>query len=106
MATSSPEQPIASCRIGDMSNSPVIDRYFLEHRAKVLDVAAFLDRIDRAGEDAGDFRLAALRQCIEVLLEDEPGRAERALRVLSDPSSDPIERAGTKGATGACPPEN
>ena len=26
----------------------VVDRYFLEHRAKALDIAAFLDRVDRA----------------------------------------------------------
>ena len=41
----------------------VINMYFLEHRAKLLDVAAFLDRIDRAqpGTASSDFREAALR---------------------------------------------
>lgn len=30
--------------------SKILDLYFLEHRAKLLDLAAFLDRYDRAGE--------------------------------------------------------
>ena len=30
-----------------MSRSAVIDAYFLEHRAKLIDLAAFLDRVDR-----------------------------------------------------------
>ena len=32
----------------------VIGRYFLEHRAKLIDIAAFLDRVERAGGDEGD----------------------------------------------------
>jgi hypothetical protein len=35
------------------SRSKVVDLYFLEHRAKVIDIAAFLDRADRA-EDEGE----------------------------------------------------
>ena len=34
-----------------MNQKEIIDRYFLEHRAKVLDVAAFLDRIDRCSDE-------------------------------------------------------
>ena len=88
-----------------MSQSEVIDRYFLEHRAKVLDIAAFLDRVDRCESNENDFRMVAIRTCIEELLTNKPGRAERILLLLSDQTSKPIDTAGTKGASGAPPIE-
>jgi hypothetical protein len=40
-----------------MKREQVIDLYFMEARAKLIDLAAFLDRVDRApGTD--DFRMA------------------------------------------------
>ena len=87
-----------------MNQKEIIDRYFLEHRAKVLDIAAFLDRIDRCGEKDTDFRVEALNRCIKELQSNEVGRAERILLLLSDHSTEPIEQAGTKGASGAVPP--
>ncbi|MDP7009164.1 MAG: hypothetical protein QGI78_06300 [Phycisphaerales bacterium] len=78
-----------------------VDRYFLEHRAKVIDVAAFLDRLDRCTGDTDDFRVEALKECIEVLLREETGRTEKILQLLSDQSQDPLETAGEKGAAGA-----
>ncbi len=88
-----------------LSRRSVIDRYFLEHRAKVIDIAAFLDRVDRAvpeaGEPADDFRLRSLRGAIAILLDGEGDRAKRVLDLLSDPSTEPIDKAPMKGATGA-----
>ena len=90
-----------------MSSEQVIDAYFMEHRAKLLDVAAFLDRIDRSTAGASepeDFRMAAFREALGVLSTNETNRAGRVLEVFSDHSSDPIESAaGMKGAHGACP---
>ena len=91
-----------------MPRADVIDRYFMEHRAKLLDVAAFLDRVDRASEGAGDgpedFRLVALRRAIGILAETEPHRARRILECFSDPTDEPIaSAAGMKGAHGAFP---
>ena len=88
----------------EMNQTEVIDRYFLEHRAKVLDIAAFLDRIDRCNGKDVDFRIEALQQCIKELQSDTEGRAERILLLLSDHSIAPIDEAGTKGASGAVPP--
>ncbi|MFA9476772.1 hypothetical protein ACERK3_00560 [Phycisphaerales bacterium AB-hyl4] len=92
-----------------LSREQVIERYFLEHRAKLLDVAAFLDRLDRAEgsppAEADDYRIAALLRAIDVLRDGEPGRARRVLEVFSDPSADPIPTAGAKGATGAHNPQ-
>ncbi len=92
-----------------MSRQQVVDRYFLEHRARLLDLAAFLDRIDRArdarpGDDApADHRLAALRDAIPLLIDGRPERARRILELFSDSSASPIPAAGTKGATGVDP---
>jgi hypothetical protein len=86
-----------------MSQNEVVDRYFLEHRAKVLDIAAFLDRVDRCESSEDDFRMVAIRKCIEELLSSDAGRAERILMLLSDKTNEPIDNAGTKGASGAPP---
>lgn len=89
-----------------MTRAAVVDRYFMEHRAKLIDIAAFLDRIDRAagGDAVDDFRMNAFRAALDVLREDEPGRARRVLELFSDPTRTPIESAaGMKGAHGAYP---
>ncbi len=90
-----------------MSCKQTIDAYFMEHRAKLLDIAAFLDRIDRSASEASeteDFRMAAFKSALDVLSDSEPQRAKRVLEVFSDPSSEPIESAaGMKGAHGAFP---
>ena len=89
------------------SRSAIVDLYFMEHRAKLIDIAAFLDRLDRAG-DAGnadpDFRIQAFRQAIAILSDSQSQRAKRILDLLSDHSTDPIpSAAGMKGAFGANP---
>ena len=90
-----------------MSCKQTIDAYFMEHRAKLLDIAAFLDRIDRSAAEANqpeDFRMAAFREAMGVLSGCGPDRARRVLEVFSDPSSEQIDSAaGMKGAHGAFP---
>jgi hypothetical protein len=65
----------------------VLDRDFLETRSRILDVAAALDRLERAPNKSGDHhpdrRLAQLRQALEALLEPGPGRAETVQRLFS-----------------------
>ena len=91
-----------------LSRKKLVDLYYLEMRAKLLDIAAFLDRVDRAQDAASapaDFRLEAMRQAAKELLSVEPGRAARVQMCLSDPTSDPIpDAAGLKGASGAYAP--
>lgn len=85
-----------------MNRRELLDLYYLEARAKLIDVAAFLDRLDRA-EGEPDFRLAAFKQALgEVQIEKVP-RAERVLACLSDPTVEPIPAATTKAACGAWP---
>ncbi len=89
------------------SRSAIVDLYFMEHRAKLIDIAAFLDRLDRA-DDAGnaepDFRIEAFRQAITILTDGRSQRAKCILDLFSDHSTDPIpSAAGMKGAFGANP---
>ncbi|MEM7228238.1 MAG: hypothetical protein AAF432_05405 [Planctomycetota bacterium] len=91
-----------------LERSTAIGMYFMEHRAKLLDIAAFLDRLDRTRDDLDgytDFRMAAFEQALRVLSDGEPERARRVLEVFSDHSTEPIDSAaGLKGAHGANPP--
>ncbi|HEV2130742.1 MAG TPA: hypothetical protein VGR27_06545 [Longimicrobiaceae bacterium] len=80
----------------------IMDEYFIENRTRVLDVAAFLDRLDRAEEGAErDFRLRAFREALAVLTSREPGRVERIQMILSDPRTEPLAALDTKSARGA-----
>ena len=84
-----------------MTRAQVVDAYFMEHRARLIDVAAFLDRVDRAGAGDDDFRMRAFRAAVAIVGDGRPDRARRVLELLSDPSSEPVAKAGMKGATGA-----
>ena len=88
-----------------MNRTQVVDAYFMEHRARILDLAACLDRVDRAGPGADDFRMQAFRAAVSILGDGKPERARRVLELLSDPGTEPIARAGMKGATGAHDPK-
>ena len=87
-----------------LSRSQVVDRWFLEHRAKLIDIAAWLDRLDRSRptEDSVDFREAAFVDAISILTDGESERAKRILLLFSDQSSAMAQSAeGMKGASGA-----
>jgi len=86
-----------------MTRQHVLDLYFMENRAKLIDIAAFLDRVDRA-EGGADFRLNAFKLALKQLDGSGPDRAKRVLHSLSDETTEPIEKAPGKGAVGACPP--
>lgn len=78
----------------------LVDLGFMDSRSKLIDLAAFLDRVQKAGQD-GDFRVQALKNAITLLSQDQPTRAKEVLLSFSDPSSDPIEKATMQGAIGA-----
>lgn len=101
--SSNPTAPDIRC---PQSRHELLDRTFLEHRAKLLDLAAFLDRCERCdSDDTEDFRLDAMRGAMKLLLDDQPQRAKRVLEWLSDESADLLDVAPGKGATGAPPPQ-
>lgn len=85
-----------------MTRQQALDLYFMEARSKVIELAAFLDRVERS-DGTADFRYEALREAIRTL--DAPGgdAARRVLTALSDPTTDPVPAALGKGAVGAWP---
>ena len=95
-------------RTAPATRGDIVQMQFLEHRAKVLDLAAFLDRVERAqpapGEPGDDLRMRALRAAIDLLRDGRPDRARRVLELWSDRSTEPIAAATAKGAVGAVEP--
>jgi hypothetical protein len=69
----------------------VLDLYFLETRAKLLEIAATLDRLDRATVGATpedrlastDPRLTFIQQSLQLLQSANPNRAEQIQRLYS-----------------------
>jgi hypothetical protein len=85
-----------------MTREEALNLYFLDARSKLIDLAAFLDRVDRSnGED--DFRMRAFKAALRHLSQSEPDKAKAVLTTLSDPTMEPLEKATTKGAAGAWP---
>jgi hypothetical protein len=48
--------------------------------------------------------MRAFRAAVAIVGDGRPDRARRVLELLSDPSSEPVAKAGMKGATGAHDP--
>ena len=77
-----------------------VELYFMEARSKLIDIAAFMDRIER-DRLTDDFRYQALLDALKEL--DSSTRAKSVLLALSDLTEEPIPVATTKAATGAWP---
>jgi hypothetical protein len=70
-----------------LTGQQTLDADFLTIRAKIIEVAAGLDRIDRsaAGDTTvyDDPRIAQIAKSLAVLATDHPNRAERIQLVFS-----------------------
>lgn len=67
-----------------MAAPEVLDREFFEIRAKILEVAASFDRLERGdGNVANDPRIARLHEAIAVLSGDQHDRAEQVQLIFS-----------------------
>ncbi len=86
-----------------LSQKQLIDEYFMEHRTKILDIAAFLDRLDRSIERnaEADFRMVAFREALSALCPTDSERVERVQMIFSDPTTEPLEHLDSKSAFGA-----
>ncbi len=85
-----------------LSGAEIVDEYFIENRTRLLEIAAFLDRLDRVdAQQAGrDFRMQAFAEAVEALTV--PGdRLMRIQLLLSDPTIAPLDRLDRKSAIGA-----
>jgi hypothetical protein len=90
----------------------LVDEYFIENRTRVLEIAAFLDRLERTDGGgslpARDFRVRAFHEALAVLSGtpdgtpgDDATRVERIQLLFSDPTTEPLERLDQKSARGA-----
>jgi hypothetical protein len=94
MKTQAPGSPL--------NGTQIVDEYFIENRTRLLEIAAFLDRLDRvdANRAAQDFRMQVFRDAIDAL--GTPGdRLTRIQLLLSDPTTEPLEHLDRKSALGA-----
>ncbi len=82
----------------------LVDLHFMDARCKLIDIAAFLDRMQRHNL-TDDYRIHALRNALPCLGSEKPDRARRVLESLSDHTESPIDAASVQGAYGACDPE-
>jgi hypothetical protein len=83
-----------------MTRQQILDLYFLDARHKLIELAAFLDRVERAdGKD--DFRLKSFRAALTKLDGKKKNKAKNVLLAFSDPTTKPIPKAAGKGAVGA-----
>jgi hypothetical protein len=85
-----------------MTKQQVLDLYFLDARHKLVELAAFLDRVERAA-GRNDFRLKSFRTALGKLGGKRKNKAKEILLAFSDPTTKPILAATTKAACGAYP---
>lgn len=83
-----------------MTRQQVLDLYFMDARSKLIDLAAFMDRVERADGDE-DFRMEAFRDALGELSKNNRERAKHVLLAFSDTTAEPILKATTKAACGA-----
>ena len=83
-----------------MTKQQVLDLYFLDARHKLIEIAAFLDRVERAtGKE--DFRLKSFRVALAKLDGTKKNRTKNVLLTFSDLTVKPVAKAQSKGAVGA-----
>jgi hypothetical protein len=86
----------------------LVDEYFIENRTRLLEIAAYLDRLDRTDPSLvdHDYRVRAFRDALRLLeagpdAGDTRTRVERIQHLLSDPTTEPLEKLDVKSARGA-----
>ena len=74
-----------------LSAKELVDEYFIENRTRLLEIAAFLDRLERVDPSyaARDFRMQAINEALAHL--GRPlDRLDRIQMLLSDPTTEPL----------------
>ena len=94
-----------------MTRQQILDLYFLDARHKLIELAAFLDRVERADGPSSpsastrqakdDFRLQAFRTALAEISGGKKQKAKRVQLAFSDRTMEPVAKAESKGATGA-----
>ena len=75
-----------------LSPKEIVDEYFIENRTRLLEIAAFLDRLDRADSAYGgrDFRMKAFTEALASMAQgSEPNPPAFETATASVPSCTP-----------------
>ena len=91
-----------------LTQRELIAEYFMEHRVQVLELAAFLDRLDRAREHRRATTTSACARSARRWPCSSTATARASQRVqmiFSDPRSELLEELDQKSAKGAYDPE-
>ena len=85
-----------------MTATQLVDEFFIENRTRLLEIAAFLDRLDRTDPACAesDFRMKAFGEAVDAL-SGPGGRLTRIQLLLSDPRTGPLDALDRKSALGA-----
>ena len=88
-----------------LTPTDIVDEYFIENRTRLLEIAAFLDRLDRAepGFVGKDFRMKAFAEALASVAAggDRGDRLDRLQLLFSDPTTEPLGALDRKSAFGA-----
>jgi hypothetical protein len=87
----------------ELSARDLVDEYFMENRTRLLEIGAFLDRLDRIDPaySETDFRMKALKAAASMLSTGGAERVRDMQLVLSDPTDQPLPSLDRKSAVGA-----
>ena len=85
-----------------LSPREIVDEYFIENRTRLLEIAAFLDRLDRADPaiTSQDFRMKAFTEAL-TSIGHGGDRLDRLQLLFSDPTTEPLGALDRKSAFGA-----
>ena len=87
-----------------LTTRQIIDEYFIENRTRLLEVAAFLDRLRRSADQAAwtsDFRMQAFSRALEALAAEPTDKVSQVQLLFSDPTTEPKPKLDEKSASGA-----
>lgn len=81
-----------------------LNTYFLDNRARLLEIASFLDRIDRYSNDStarDDYRYKSFIKALHAIIDSDQERTKKVQLIFSDLTSEPIESVTDPKAYGA-----
>lgn len=87
-----------------LTSKEILDIYFLENRARLLEIASFLDRIERSRDQefVNDYRYKGFMKGLEIIINGNKKEKIKSIQlILSDLSTEPIDSAIGLKAHGA-----
>lgn len=90
-----------------LTTRQIVDEYFIENRTRILELAAFLDRLRRSADQAAwtsDFRMQVFGRALQTLAAESTDKVNQVQLLFSDPTTDPKPALDEKSASGAWNP--